>query len=71
MTAQLIRFPIVARPVPLEHNAIYRRGVSDFLAAILQQRHGYASDYAKCEAERLTAMTLDQMPQNFGEGEAS
>lgn len=71
MTAQLIRFPIVARPIPLLNDPRYRRGVTECLAGVLAAHHGYSIEFAKSEAVRLAAMTLDQLPQNFGEGEAS
>lgn len=66
MTAQVIPFPIVARPRPIEHNPRYRLGVEDFLAAILRER-GFPD--ARAEARRMTTMTLDTLPQDFGVGE--
>jgi hypothetical protein len=71
MTATVIQFPVIPRPVPILEDSRYRRGVTDFLAAILREQRGYDLDRSHSEAARLTAMTLDHLPQNFGEGEAS
>lgn len=67
--AAIIAFPVVPRPMPLEQHPIYRRGVADFCAAVLCERHGYSLEFAKSEAARLTALTLDDLPADFGAGE--
>lgn len=71
MSATIIQFPIIPRPVNLIEHPYYRRGVTDFLAAVLREQRGYTNEFARHEANRLASMTLDHLPHNFGEGEAS
>ena len=72
MSAIILPWPRIARPVPVEGHPLYRLGVDHFLASCLRARGTpplEAMDQARHMARTMVWNKLDDLPANAGEGE--
>lgn len=68
MSAAIIPFPVVARPIPrVPFDS--RANATVWLTKILREQRGYSRERAEAEASHMASLTLDQFPQDFGAGE--
>lgn len=58
MPAVVLAFPVVPRPIPLAADPRYRKGVEDFAAHIMRERHGMDRTEAQRVAHDLTEQTF-------------